>query len=354
MKKYLIIGGGVAGLAAACRLIEKGEKPLILEAGSYPSHKICGEFFSPECVAWLKRWGITFEQEIHQITLRSGQRTFTYPLLQPAGSMSHLSFDSKLLNRALEGGAEIWPNTPVLDILPTAEGFLVTVSQGQKIEVKNLIVAVGKLPFFRKTALKPTYYGIKAYFSHLPVKEKVVMFSLPGSYLGVSEVEKGIFNVACLTQHPFAFAGELIEKIKKEDAYLNDLFNEGKMLFSDWMVASIPEFGLKATPSWNRAYFIGDASITIPPASGAGLSIALASGILAADYAKDGNPEGFKKAWKKSHLLQLKAASLLHHLMLRPKLLQLAMRASPFLPGLTNFSFRSTRERYFSGHLGSY
>jgi flavin-dependent dehydrogenase len=48
---YVILGGGVAGLCAARRLIELGIQPLVIEAGSYPSHKVCGEFISSSGVA---------------------------------------------------------------------------------------------------------------------------------------------------------------------------------------------------------------------------------------------------------------------------------------------------------------
>src|SRR5215813_7045294 len=53
-----IIGGGVAGCAAAIQLARYGHKVVLCEAQSYPHHKVCGEFLSPECAALLTDLGL--------------------------------------------------------------------------------------------------------------------------------------------------------------------------------------------------------------------------------------------------------------------------------------------------------
>src|SRR5215813_9010254 len=53
-----IIGGGVAGCAAAIQLARQGQRVILCEARSYPHHKVCGEFLSPECASMLDELGL--------------------------------------------------------------------------------------------------------------------------------------------------------------------------------------------------------------------------------------------------------------------------------------------------------
>src|SRR5690348_10440783 len=54
-----VIGGGVAGCAAAIHLARQGQRVVLCEAKSYPHHKVCGEFLSPECASMLNKLGLT-------------------------------------------------------------------------------------------------------------------------------------------------------------------------------------------------------------------------------------------------------------------------------------------------------
>lgn len=84
-KRFVIIGGGIAGLCAAIRLSELGEEPLLVEGGSYPAHKICGEFLSPECLSFLHDWNI-HPVPISQAILKTLTSSLVFPFPSPAGS----------------------------------------------------------------------------------------------------------------------------------------------------------------------------------------------------------------------------------------------------------------------------
>ncbi len=60
----VIIGGGVAGLCAANYLTDAGLRPLIIESGNFPSHRICGEFLSHESLPILQNWQIPITNNI--------------------------------------------------------------------------------------------------------------------------------------------------------------------------------------------------------------------------------------------------------------------------------------------------
>ncbi|MCC6133125.1 MAG: FAD-dependent monooxygenase, partial [Acidobacteria bacterium] len=54
----LIIGGSLAGAAAAFPLARQGVRVRILEKARFPRPKICGEFLSPESFPVLARMGV--------------------------------------------------------------------------------------------------------------------------------------------------------------------------------------------------------------------------------------------------------------------------------------------------------
>ena len=53
----VIIGGGLAGLAAALDLAGRGHQVVVIERKQYPFHKVCGEYVSREVLPYLRRLG---------------------------------------------------------------------------------------------------------------------------------------------------------------------------------------------------------------------------------------------------------------------------------------------------------
>ena len=51
----LLIGGGLAGLAAALDLAQRGHRVVVVERKQYPFHKVCGEYVSNEVLPYLRR-----------------------------------------------------------------------------------------------------------------------------------------------------------------------------------------------------------------------------------------------------------------------------------------------------------
>ena len=147
-KKYLIIGGSIAGLSAAIRLSELDEKVVLLDAGKIPSNKVCGEFISPECHEILKRWSINIPISIPVMNMFSKNKRFKYNLPIAAKAIKRLDLEQKLLDKAVAMGVEVLLNKPVDDILYSKnkdDCFTVKTSDGSKFFPKELIIAAGKL-----------------------------------------------------------------------------------------------------------------------------------------------------------------------------------------------------------------
>ena len=319
-----IIGGGVAGLSAAIRLGELGVAPLVIEAGCYPAHKICGEFLSPESLDKLNCWNI-HPVPITHATLNTTSSSLSFPFETPAGGLSHIHLDPSLADRAAANGAEIKTETKLSSFQPKAKAHdphLLILSNGEQIEATNVIFATGRIPNSSSLHSAPAFMGFKTHFdnSNCTVNH-LEMFSFKSAYLGISPVEENKVNVACLADlrsiqdtDPLEF----IEKLIETNHHLASILNQRTNLLDHWMITPIPPFGIKSTPDWIDCYFIGDAAVTVPPACGNGLSMAIAGGCLSAEYAIRKEYQTFKKVWLKRCSSQLYWAQILHKIMLNP------------------------------------
>lgn len=346
--EYVILGGGVAGLCAAIRLVELGKRPLLIEAGEYPSHKVCGEFFSQASMDFLKKWDI-HPIEIHEAQFHAGSEKLRYRFPQPAGSLSHITFDPLLVDRAL--GTTILTKTKVAKWQPGPHTHTLVLESGKTIRSPNIIIAAGRLPQHEPIAdripNKPIYKGLKAHFKGEIPPGMLQMFLFKDSYAGVSPIEDGNFNVACLCKigefEKWGSAKEYVEYLRSQNKEFNKILDRGQCLFSQWMTVPAPEFGVKKTPDYPNTYFIGDAASSIPPATGNGLTLAIKSGIMAAEFAVRKDDVGFKNAWKKCVGSPIFWGKALQHATMRPWMALQLMKLGRTYPSIIDFIFQKTR-----------
>lgn len=349
MDKEVIIGGGIAGLSAALEFLRQGKVPILIEAGSYPSQKVCGEFLSPESIPILKQWNIN-PHPILRSRFQSGKTEFSLTFPTPAGSLSHLTLDPTLVQQASSLGAEIRTRVKVEAIYPKQnpnKKHQLKLSTGEILETSTLLIAIGRLPGFHHPLAAAKFIGIKAHFKGIELANTLEMFAFRGAYLGLCPIEEGKSNLACLASMDLLKSAgsvdHLMEKLIGENPRLKELISSGERLFEDWMTAPIPHFGFRSTPDWQDTYFIGDAALTIPPACGDGLSLGITSGIMAARYAANRDFIGFKKAYRAHCSSILRAAKGLNTLLINPLLCKMALQGCTLFPSLGHLLFRMTR-----------
>lgn len=334
MKNIVIVGGGVAGLSALNRLADLGVSATLIEGGGYPAHKICGEFFSAESMPLLEKWDLPPLATIDSISLATRRSSLTIPLSPPARGEARFDFDLRLLKRAEAKGARILTHTKVLSI----EKGKLTLDNNETILYTDLIMSTGRL--FGSS--EPRYIGIKGHLTGIELNQQLEMYPFPGGYGGLSPIGKGQVNFACLIRGLATFS-DPIKSLFKLAPHLAKRLEAGSLSFSDWMVGKVPSFGIKQVPSWPNTYFIGDAAGTIPPASGLGLSLAITSGYIAADYALKGDFLGFKKEWEKRYARVFAYGHLLHHTLMTPLLYHSAIKLGGLFPSLAPRLFQLTR-----------
>lgn len=353
--EFIIIGGGIAGLSAANHLADLGAKVLLIEGGTYPSHKVCGEFFSPESLPILEKWGIPALEKIHSIRFVCGQKSYTFDIPGTAGSMSRFNFDTLLAQRLVKKGSTVITNNKVSKIrLPEKSGrknYELTLASGETHSCPNVVFGTGRLPFPGKSTKPPKirYVGIKAHFEGIETSGVLQMHSLPSAYAGISNISPKVANVACIAkieylksfESPSLFMEHLLTL--PESSTLRNTLSKGRMIFPSWMHTCAPKFTYSNPPKWERGYFVGDAAGCTNPATGDGLSMGLISGKILAEYAMKGDEKGYRKAWYNQFVSQIRWGRLLHEILLSPPLSRSAMRLSEAFPGFPRWLYRMTR-----------
>jgi flavin-dependent dehydrogenase len=115
LKKIIIIGGGLAGLVAAVKLIHAGIPCMVIEKKSYPFHRVCGEYISNEAVPFLKSLGLYPENfsppQISRLMLSAiNGKSETLPLDLGGFGISRYAFDQFVFQEARRCGVEFQLN----------------------------------------------------------------------------------------------------------------------------------------------------------------------------------------------------------------------------------------------------
>lgn len=352
MTETIILGGGIAGFAAAIRLAELGERAVLLEAASQFSQKVCGEFISPESLPTLARWGIKPAQRIAHARFVVGDRDVMFDLPAEAGSLSRLEFETQLYQGATERGVDVRLGAGVEAVLPQANGtYVVTLKGGEQLTATNLIFASGRFggALGSATPVDRPYVGIKAHFTGMDLENCLEMHLLPGAYVGMSSVGNGITNIALLAKkssystHSDADALWQALLAHPNAARLRERMQGAERLFPQWLRVEIPDFGMRVPSSLPHTYAVGDAAGSIPPISGEGLSMALTGGCLAAEYCVKGDYVGYPIVLRQIFISRVRWARLIHHGLLHAPLARLAVPVCHTIPGLVPFLFNHTR-----------
>jgi menaquinone-9 beta-reductase len=351
---FIIIGAGIAGLSAANYLVDQAVRPIIIEADTIGRHKVCGEFFSPEAVPFLRVWGIPLIL-IHTGNFITPYSSYRFPFDQPAGSISRALCETYLAQRAVAHGAQVLTNTRVMDLHPpdhSSGSYRIVLSNGITLESTTLIIASGRVGTQSSPAApeQPRYIGIKAHFTGIAVPHELTLYITDNAYMGVTYVEKDkdTVNICCLARKDsIDKVGDVslfIEHLIKNQPTLKHLYGQGRCLYQTWLVSPVRGFGKKITPQWPNAYFIGDAIATIPPASGNGLAMGLTSGIMAAHYALRNLHTDFKNAWATRYTARLRWAQLLHYMGMHPRIASCSFAVARVFPQLPRMVYKFTRD----------
>lgn len=278
MKRELnLVGGGLAGLALGIGLRKRGIPVTLHEAGSYPRHRVCGEFISGVAQSTLAELGIAdvlaAARPLHSTSwFRRDQCLLRRPLPETAWGISRFRLDQILQEK-----------------FQTMGGRLLTQSRMAPVERAGWIWSAGRIP------APGAWIGLKCHLEGVELTSDLEMHLGDGGYLGLARIEAQRINVCGLFQLRREVPGKGSEKLPAylRASSLSGLANRlerGSRLESSFIGTA--GFRLGFQPSTLPA--IGDAAAIIPPFTGNGMSMAFESAEASLDpltaYAEDRLP----------------------------------------------------------------
>jgi hypothetical protein len=260
-----IIGGGLAGLSLGLGLRSRGIPVRLIEAGSYPRHRVCGEFITGLDEETSSR--LQFDELLKPARparsvgwYEPGQSAMHHRLTQPARCLSRFHLDAKMAEAFTASGGE-----------------LRTQQRGNTEGKEGRVMACGRRPL----ASSP-WIGLKQHFRSLPLHDDLEVHLGRGAYVGLTRVEDSLVNVCGLFPRPRA--GEscsLTGRIR--EVGLTDLADRLQVAESiegtECAVAGLNYASKAMAPA-----SLGDQQGLIPPFTGHGMTIALQSASVSLGY----------------------------------------------------------------------
>ena len=258
-REIIIAGGGLAGLSLGIALRDRQLPVTILEAGTYPRHRVCGEFISGVSDTTLSRLGILplFDTAHRHQTLiwhERGKIIHRDRLREPAIGISRHELDERLRTHFEALGGVL--KTGVRSRPEPAEGF---------------VWAAGRRPQTGQ------WIGLKAHVRGIPMDADLEMHAGSNGYAGLAGVEDGWTNVCGLFKIDRALPAKGPELLA---AYLDTGGNPKlatQLRDAEWRddsFSAVAGFELGRQPAVRGLLCLGDAESMIPPFTGNGMSMA--------------------------------------------------------------------------------
>lgn len=258
-REITIAGGGLAGLSLAVALRNRDVPVTVLEAGTYPRHRVCGEFISGVSTETLTTLGIDelFDQALshHMLAWHDRGRLLLHDRLKnPAIGISRHLLDERLRDRVVALG-----------------GIVKTGERARPAPQDGLVWAAGRRP------RNGPWIGLKAHVRHTKLAADLEMHTGTNGYAGLAGVEDGWTNVCGLFQIDRSIQAHGAALLP---AYLDAGGNPqlaATLKTSEWREGSFSAmagFELGRQTPLPGLMCLGDAESMIPPFTGNGMSMA--------------------------------------------------------------------------------
>jgi len=366
----IVIGGGLAGCSVALQLARSSHTVLLLEKTTYPRHKLCGEFLSPEAQSSFRRLGVldavadagAAPMTRARLTGPNGS-VAEHALPDTALGLSRYRLDELLFRHACAAGVEGREGTRVTQVQGSLQdGFAVQTDAGT-VEGRLVLGAYGKRGLLDRKLNRPflqessPYVAFKAHYEGPPsaMPGRIEVHAAPEGYCGVGPVEDNRLCV-CWIGHTDALknAGgspdNMLNSLRRNPALDERMAPLTRVSPRFEAVSQVP---LMAKEQFvNDVCMVGDSAGMIAPLCGDGMAMALAGADLAFPYASDflndrRSAEEFRRAyrqaWNDQFRFRLRLGRWVHAAAFRPAATTSLLSACRVFPPLARWLIRSTR-----------
>ncbi|MEO7598937.1 MAG: NAD(P)-binding protein, partial [Opitutus sp.] len=261
-----IIGGGLAGLALGLALRREQVDVTIVEAGSYPRHRVCGEFITGLSESTRRRLGLDeFLRDAspnHEVAwfVRGVPARFQR-LPAEAPGLSRYALDQRLAEAFQRAGGILMTNTR-------------SESRG---DAPGRVYATGR----RKA--RSRWLGLKVHAVNLSLERDLELHLGDHAYVGLTRVENGRVNICGLFRtRPVNAKGVEVLHAYLSACGLESLAHRlrlSELDHSSFCAVAAVEFDPRVPPS--SEVRLGDRLAMIPPFTGHGMAMAFQSAEIA-------------------------------------------------------------------------
>jgi len=325
-------------------LLRRRQVPVKLyEAGSYPRHRVCGEYLSGralsviESLALRSHFGRLGAVESQEVVVARGRSALSrHRLPQPALCLSRYEFDRFLAGEFSRSG-----------------GSLETHARASTEPTEGRVLATGRQPATSEKGWR--WFGLKAHARGVSLEAGLEMHLSPRGYVGLCRIEDQQVNVCGLfrSRHPVP---DLVTTWKKWLGGETGSLLHRRLQQAEWndsSFTSIAALSLSPRKSSDRdGLCLGDALTMIPPVTGNGMSMAIEGAALAADplWEWSAGVGDWRSATEKvgrrldqNFASRLRHARWLQHAMFDPFTQSVAWTLARMFPGFSSLLFRLTR-----------
>ena len=272
-REIRIVGGGLAGLTLGLLLRRDGVPTEVLDAGTYPKPKVCGEFISGKGVEILKQMDVLAPESTvaaRQVRFFDRERSSAaIQLPQTAMAVDRAALDGNLARAFQREGGMLREN----------------VRWTESFEGAGLVRATGRRLTREKSG---TMVGIKAHARNIPLSADLELHFADAGYVGLLRQKDGIVNVCALFVRKSALRNESVAHRDWPERFAREMGSALRerlhhATFESTTFASVAGISLQREKAGaTRECRIGDSICMIPPMTGNGMSIALESATMAA------------------------------------------------------------------------
>lgn len=367
----IVIGGGLAGCSIALQLARQDYDVVLLEKATYPRHKLCGEFLSPEAQSSLDGLGVL--HAVHEAgaapmtqTQLSGPRgtASEHTLPGTALGLSRYRLDALLFNQACGVGVDGRAGTKATAVRGSLDDGFVVEADGDTLESRLVIGAYGRRGVLDRTLERPflqeqsPYVAFKAHYAG-PVPDgpgTIELHAASGGYCGVGPVEDERVNICWIGRTdalkdaggtPEAMLDDLRRQNPRLDERLRPLSRVSERFEAVSQVPLMPK-----TRFAEDVCMVGDAAGMIAPLCGDGMAMALDAADVLAPLASeflsdDRSPAAFRSTyeqrWRRTFGRRMRIGRWVHAAAFRPTLTTALLRTCTVLPPLARWLIRATR-----------